>query len=208
MLQDLIDKSLKKLENFDPEVLVKELAINGFLPIDVGARDIRDKEGTGNYCWFPGFIDLLKPKQVVELGGAMGVGDISILSSSYKDFQLWSITLEEHGLEFAYVEKGKYPNFHSVIGDDLDLNNWPTELDLSKTDLWFIDSLHTEAQLRKELELYKPFFKKGAIILFDDIFLPELESVWQDLENIIPVAYKTALPLHYTGWGLVQIGDK
>ena len=108
----------------------------------------------------------------------------------------------------TYVEKGKYSNFHPVIGDDLDLNSWPKGLDLSKTDLWFFDSLHTEDQLRKELELYKPFFKKGAIILFDDIFLPELESVWQDLENIIPVAYKTALPLHYTGWGLVQIGDK
>ena len=68
MLQDLISKSLKRLEVFDPEVLVQELAVNGYLPIDVGAKDIRDKKGTGYYCWFPGFIELLKPKLIVELG--------------------------------------------------------------------------------------------------------------------------------------------
>ena len=154
-------------------------------------------------------MELLKPKQVVEFGGAMGVGDICMLNSSYKDFQLWSITLEEHGLEFAYVEKGKYSNFHPVIGDDLDLNSWPKGLDLSKTDLWFIDSLHTEDQLRKELELYKPFFKKGAIILFDDIYQNEgMENVWNELESFLPIKEKHSLSLHWDGFGCVQIGEK
>ena len=205
ILQDLIDKSLKKLEDFDPEVLVQELAVNSYLPIDVGAKDIRDKKGTGNYCFFPGFLELLKPKLVVELGSAMGVGSVCILTSVYKNFDFYGVTLAENGLEFCYVDKSKYSNFYAIMGDYMDMSIWPEDLDLKQVDLWYLDGEHTERHLRAELELYEPFFKKGAIILFDDIFLPELEPVWQDLENIIPVAFKTTLPLHYTGWGLIQI---
>ena len=203
MLQDLIDESLKKLEDFDPTTLLPDLSLAN----EGAKKDVLDKTGTAYYSWFPGFLELLKSKQIVELGGAMGVGDICMLNSFYKGFELWSITLEEHGLEFAYIEKDKYPNFHPVVGDDLDLDNWPKDLDLFKTDLWFVDSLHTENQLRQELDLYKPFFKKDAIILFDDIFLPELEPVWQDLENIIPIKEKHSLPLHHSGFGCVQIGE-
>ena len=88
-----------------------------------------------------------------------------------------------------------------IVGDDLDMSNWK-DIDLGKTDLLYIDSLHTEKQLRKEIELYFPFLKKGTIVCFDDIRMPELWPVWKDLpyEKI-----ELTDPCHYTGWGICQI---
>ena len=111
----------------------------------------------------------------------MGVGCVAILSELPKKSHLYSITLEEGGLEFSFIKK-KYDNFTPVIGNDLDINNWPKSCDLSKTDVWFFDSLHTKDHLEAELKLYSPFFKKGSILLFDDIKMGELVPVWADLE--------------------------
>ena len=131
----------------------------------------------------------------------MGVWDLMALNSKYQDFKLFSITLEEYGLEFSYIVD-KYPNFIPIVGDDLDLSQWSKDLDLGKTDLWFIDSEHTAKQLRAELELYKPFFKKGTIILFDDIHMDELWPVWQEL----PYEKLDATdPLHYSGFGIARV---
>lgn len=205
--QELITQSLEKLKDFDPESVVDDFAIDSPLPAEAGLGDVRNKTGSGYYCWLPGFIDLLKPKQVVELGGAMGVADVLILKTLPSDSKLWSITLAEHGLEFCFI-KNIYSNFVPVIGDDLDLKTWPESLDLSETDLWFFDSEHSERQLRAELELYKQFFKSGAIVLFDDIHLnPGMQNVWNDMENIFPVGEKKDLtnPLHWSGYGVVKI---
>lgn len=203
---DLIEQSLERLKTFDPESVVDDFSGN-ILPIQVGLGDVRNKVGSGYYAWFPGFIELLNPGQVVELGGAMGVADIMILKTLPLDSRLWSITLEENGKEFCFIKKD-YPNFVPVVGDDLDLNSWPKSLDLSLTDLWFIDSEHSERQLRAELELYKQFFKSGAVVLFDDIHLnPGMQNVWDDLETIFPVAEKKDLtnPLHWSGYGVIKI---
>lgn len=204
-LEELLKQSLDKLEAFDSEILIKELAVNPYLSTDVGARDIRDKKNCANYCWFPIFVELLKPKMVVELGSAMGVADICVVNSDYKDFQFYGITLKEHGLEFCYVEKDKYPNFHPIVGDYLDMSIWK-DIDLKQADLWYLDGLHEESHLREELELYKPFFKEGAIVLFDDMMINAgMHRVYDDLENIFPVKEKILNnQLHSTGFTIVE----
>jgi hypothetical protein len=114
---------------------------------------------------------------------------------------LYSITLAEGGLEFSYVVD-KYANFIPIVGDDLDLSVWPKDLDLKKTDLWFFDSLHTREQLTKELKLYTPFFKKGTILLFDDIRMDELWPIWEGLPYD---KYELTDPCHYTGYGIAVV---
>lgn len=207
----VLEKSFERLKTFDVNKILPALKYAN----EGAVIDVLNKRETGedclNYQWWPCFIDELKPKQIVELGSAMGVGDICMLHADYQDFKLYGITLEEGGLEFSYVEKDKYPNFFPTVGDDLDLSVWPKDLDLSKTDLWYIDSLHTEDQLRKELDLYKQFFSPGVIIVFDDIFQnPGMATVWHDLENILPIKEKIDLTprgLHFTGYGLIQIEE-
>ena len=205
-IEDLLKQAMDKFNAFDPEIAVKELAVNNYLGIEHGEGDIRNKKEVGNYCFFPGFIELLKPKQIVELGSAMGVAINCMLASPYKRFKLYGITLKERGKEFCFVKKDAYPNLRMIIGDYMDLLSWPKDLDLGKTDFWYIDGLHEGEHVRKQLLLYKPFFKPGTIITFDDIFInASMTEIWHDLESILDIGFKTTLPLHWTGWGLVQI---
>ena len=200
-MQDLINQSLEKLQLFDPESVVEDFADNNPLPAEVGLRDVRNKTGSGYYCWLPGLIELLQPKQIVELGGAMGVADIMILRTLSEDDHLYSVTLAENGLEFCYIKKN-YPNFIPVVGDDLDLDNWPKDLDWDQVDLIFFDSEHSEDQLTKELDLYFPLLKKGTILLFDDIHLnPGMDNVWRSLKC---EKYDLTSSLHWSGFGLAK----
>lgn len=168
---------------------------------DGSRRDVEGSEA-GYYRLLPVLIDYLNSKQVVELGGAMGAASLMILSALPKDSRLYSITLEEGGQEFSFV-KENYPNFVPIVGDDLILTNWPKELDLNKTDLWFFDSLHTYDQLHSELELYKPFFKKGAIILVDDIHMSEeMFRAWTEFPGD---KFDASVYLHHSGYGISVI---
>src|SRR3990167_298087 len=164
-----------------------------------GIDDVSNKSEWGYYQFLHSLIDTINPKQIIELGGAMGVACVMMCEAENKP-DIYSITLEEHGLEFSYINK-EYPNLHKIIGDDLDLKNWEG-VDLEKTDIWFIDSLHTEIQLRKELLIYKEFFKSGAILLLDDIYMPELFTVWKDL---LYDKFDATAWLHFSGFGICII---
>lgn len=164
-------------------------------------EDVLNTNGCGYYQWTPKLIQELKPKQVVELGGAMGVWDLMVLSVLPPTSKLYSITLPENGLDFAYIDKD-YSNFVPVRGDDLDLSCWPKDLDLKATDLWFFDSRHEPEHLKKELELYTPYFKKGTVLLFDDIHSFGLEPVWNELPYD---KLDITDPMHYSGYGIAQV---
>ena len=176
MVKDVYTRSMNKWEKFDLRSVLPALR-----KCSEGAlEDVYNVNGCRYYQFLPCLIDEINPKQIVELGGAMGVSALMMLHTLPQESKLYSITLEEHGLEFSFIAD-KYENFVPVVGNDLDLSVWPKDLDLSKTDLFFFDSLHTTEQITKELELYSPFFKKGAILLFDDIRMPELWTVWEKL---------------------------
>lgn len=196
-LQEIVDESMKKLKTFNIRPMFPALRAANEGAID----DVLNTNGCANYQWIPGLIEIVKPSQIVELGGAMGVWDVMVLNGPYQDFQLHSITLEEGGLEFSYVVD-KYSNFHPSLGDDLHLENWPKELDLTQTDICYFDSLHTAEHLQKEIDLYTPFFKKGTILIFDDIRSFGLWPVWKKLpyEKV-----EVTNPLHFTGYGILRI---
>jgi len=165
-------------------------------------NDILNREGSGYYQFLPCLISYLKPKQIVELGGAMGASALMMLSSLPSKSRLYSITLPENGLEFSYIKKD-YKQFVQVVGDDLKLKNWPKSLDLSKTDLWFFDSEHTYEQLHAEIELYKKYFKKGAVILVDDIHLSSsMFKAWLEFPGN---KFDATAWLHWSGFGIITI---
>ena len=204
--ESITQQGLERLKTFDLSLLS---LIPSLSKLNDGAlEDVYNVNGCANYQWASCLVDILKPPQVVELGGAMGVWDLMVLHTLPKTSHLYSITLPEQGLEYSYIDK-EYKNFHPVLGDDLDLSNWPKDLDLSKTDLWYFDSLHLEAQLRKELDLYSPFFKKGAMVLFDDIHLNDgMQRVWDEIvagKWGITDTYDATDPLHFTGYGCTLV---
>ena len=165
-----------------------------------GIDDVLNKKEWGYYQWLACLVKVKKPIQFIELGGAMGVACVSILSELPKTSTLFSITLPENKLEFSFIKR-PYFNFRPVLGDDLDLAVWPEDCVLGVTDIWFIDTKHEEAHLKKEFEIYKPFFKKGAIILLDDIKLNEgMYNVWKDI-----VWDKYDAPLHFSRFGICVV---
>lgn len=162
--------------------------------------DVLNINGNAYYQWITALVDVLKPKQIVELGGAMGIWSQMVLHSLPKDSKLYSVTLAEGGLEFAFMSS-KPENFIPIVGNDLDTDIWPDDTDLFATNIWFFDSLHEPTHLRKELELYEMFFKKGTILLFDDIHSFGLEPVWEETCSRYN-HFDATDPLHYSGYGI------
>jgi len=183
-------------------------SVEGLLPSlvhcsDGAIQDVKNINGCCYYQWSACLADVMRPRQVVELGGAMGVWSLCILHYLPQESHLYSITLPENGIEFSFI-KDQYPNLTMILGNDLDLDNFHG-VGLVSTDLWFIDSEHTPEHLTKELDLYSPFFKKGALVLLDDIRSFGLFPVWERFrqgEWGEVDCYEATDPLHYSGYGL------
>lgn len=69
-------------------------------------EDVLNINGCANYQWFPCLMEVVRPKQVLELGGAMGVSAIMMLQSNWQDFHLYSITLQEPtGIKYNSIDE-------------------------------------------------------------------------------------------------------
>ena len=201
-LKDIVQKTKERMETFKIEGLLP--ALRGLN--DGAMEDVLNTNGNAYYQFSTCLVDIMKPSQVIELGGAMGVWDLMVLHTLPSDSMLYSITLPENGLEFSYI-LDTYPNFHKIIGNDLDLNVW-NDVELGSTDLWFIDTFHQKEQLEKEIELYKPYFKKGAIVMFDDIHINKgMEKVWGEVvdSGLFSETINITDPCHYTGFGICKV---
>lgn len=148
------------------------------------------------YQWLSCLMRVVEPKQVIELGPASGISTIAMATQLAPDAKLYSVDIDE-SLAWKWM-KYDYPQVTKILGDDLDLNIFPEDLDLKKTDVWFMDTLHTKEQLTKEIELYSPFFKKGAIVVLDDI---RMEGIWDVWQSLTYDKCETTYPNHYTGFG-------
>lgn len=199
--QEYYELGMKLMRSYDGRSLLPALraANSGAL------EDVQNTNGNAYYQWTAALVKELKPKQIVELGGAMGVWDICVLHELPQDSCLHSITLAEHGLEYSYVVD-KYPNFFPVVGDDLDFTQWPKDLDFNKTDIFFIDTLHEEHQLRAELDLYLPKINEKTLVMFDDIYINDgMRRVWEDIvagKYGKADTFDASDPLHWSGFGL------
>lgn len=194
MTSNDLDKAVKELlDKYDVGELDRYFSLIGSGQIN----EIYNRSGNSHlyYQWLACLVKLLKPKQVVELGAAAGISTIMMAAYMPKDSKLYSVDIDPSAWKWMNYE---FPSVIKILGDDLDLAIYPKECDLNKTDIWFIDSLHEEAQLRKEIELYKPYFKKGAVVVLDDIRLPGLDTVWNELSYD---KCETTNPNHYSGFG-------
>jgi len=112
-------------------------------------------------------------KQYVEIGADRGVSTIMVASEMPAGGKVISI---DHCDGVSYGDNAwKYvPPFMTNIlkmeMDSLDIQKiHDAGIDLSQTDFWLIDGEHTYQRVRKECELYKPYWKQGAVVLFDDL---------------------------------------
>lgn len=160
--------------------------------------EVFDRTGRANryYQWLHCYMKLVRPRQVVELGAAAGISTILMATGLPLESKLISVDCDPTAWKWMNRD---YPQVVKVLGNDLDLSIYPKEVDLSKTDFWFFDSLHTPDQLTGEIELYRQFFKEDTVLAFDDIRLPGMYRVWEKIKND---KFENTIPNHYSGWGI------
>jgi predicted O-methyltransferase YrrM len=151
------------------------------------------------YQWLACLMQEVKPKQVVELGAAAGISTIMMATQMPKESKLYSVDIDPTAWKWMKYE---YPQVVKILGDDLDLSIYPKDLKFEDTDVWFMDSLHTHEQLSKEVEKFSPLWKKGAIVVFDDIRMPELWPIWEKLPHD---KCENTNPCHHSGFGFCII---
>ena len=197
----LNEEVLKLVKDYDLEKIMPDLELVG----DGQKEEVKNTSGKPNlyYQWLACLVRLLKPKQIVELGAASGISTLMMASEMLPDSKLYSVDIDPT-IAWKWMKKD-YPQVEKILGDDLNMAIWPGYVDLGKTDLWFIDSLHTKTQLTKELEMYKPYFKRGAIVVLDDVRLPGLDEVWESLKYD---KCETTEFNHYSGFGHFIYGKK
>lgn len=194
--KELNDKVNELVKDFDPSPIVSEhmRLVGGGQIKEV--FNINERGDNLYYQWIACLMKLLKPKQVVELGAAAGISTIMMATQLPVDSKLYSVDIDP-SLAWTWMEK-EYPQVEKILGDTLNMKIWPGNVDLHKTDVWFFDTLHTYEQLSKEVELYSPFWKKGSVVIFDDIRMEELLPVWESLDYD---KCETTKPNHYSGFG-------
>lgn len=195
--KELHTKVMRKVDKWYPGEIYKDLTLVGSGQVN----EIYNNTGQDNlyYQWLHCAMEVIKPRQVVELGAAAGISTILMATALPKDSRIISVDCDPQAWRWMNKE---YKNVTKVLGDDLDLSIYPKDVDLYQTDFWFIDSLHTEEQLREEVKLYCQFWKKGTIIAFDDIHLGGLDKVWN---SIVADKLDITNPCHYSGWGIAII---
>lgn len=171
--------------------------------------ELLDQSGKANryYQYLACLMEVVKPKQIVELGAAAGISTTQMALHMPKDCHLYSVD-NDPLIAWIWMNK-EFPNLHKILGNDLNLSIYPKELDLSKTDVWFIDSLHMAEQIHEEMKLYSPFMKKGAIVLFDDVHVnPAFEKACEEIHAGKYLDFDwldITIPNHYSGFAIAIV---
>ena len=139
-------------------------------------------------------VRVLNPAQIVEFGANKGLS--AAMMMDFLKGHIYSVDVNPNAWEFLC----NHPMLTKVVGNDNDINIWKDiEADLGKTDLWYIDSWHDDEHVFKTLEVYSSYFKKGAILVFDDIVT--IPKVWAEL----PYDKIDLSPHHYPGFGIARV---
>jgi hypothetical protein len=118
----------------------------------------------------------LKPRIVIETGVAHGVTTRSILEGMERngDGHLWSIDLPpierhlRHHIGLA-VDRGQFAKSWSLVKGSSRMRLPKLLADLGQIDLFVHDSLHTERNVRFELDLAWAMLRPGGALVIDDV---------------------------------------
>ena len=163
-------------------------------------------EDSANYSpylmWLYALVRETKPKQVIELGAHWGMSTHMMLSALGEESKLYSVDIKP---DWRLVQDD--PRLVKVIGRSEEPSIFPPDVDLSSTDLWFIDTEHTYEQIQKEFSVYEKFWKKGAVVVLDDVLYfderPQhtVYKFWDELDR----EKVTSDTLHVSGFGMFVV---
>lgn len=135
-----------------------------------------DKYPRGMYHYLACATRVIKPNTVVELGADRGVSTLMISEELPPGGKIYSIDVREDGWEYV-PENNK--NIVKLVGLSTD-TELLKDINLSEVKFWFIDGEHTNDMVEQEIKTYSPYWKKGTVVMFDDIDL--YTRTWSSIE--------------------------
>ncbi len=173
-----------------------------------GARNVRNPYVN---CWpgehyrlLAGFVKVLQPKRIIELGTEAGLGTLAmreVLPPGGKiltfDIRPWSP--EESAIPRADIDGGAVVPLQDDLSRPEVAGRYAKEL--QETDFFFVDAAKDGIQERRFLENFRAVgLKRGAVLFFDDIRVWNMLKIWRDIS--MPKLDLTGLG-HWSGSGVV-----
>ena len=157
-----------------------------------------------NYRLLAGFVKVLQPKRIIEVGTEKGLGTLAmqeVLPAGGKilTFDIFPWSPESSVITQADLDGGAV----AALSDDLSRPEVAARYarELKETDFFFIDAAKDGVQERVFLENFRTIgLKKGAILFFDDIRLWNMLAIWREIQ--MPKLDLTGLG-HWSGSGIV-----
>lgn len=123
----------------------------------------------------------MEPRLCVELGVSGGGGSLHLCMGSEPTGGM--VVGVDHAWDMpGNIKKicDKFPNYRFQLSDSIAAA--PMIYDIyGEIDILFLDTDHTGDSAQNELEAYKPFLSKNAIVCFDDLFRPGVARAWNNL---------------------------
>ena len=157
-------------------------------------NDTKVNDACAHYCRFLYFLTkTLKSKVCLEIGTWKGMSS-ACLASGNPEGKVYTIDINHQ----VYDKICALPNVIAVLQGDPRINM------IEKIDILFIDAEHEAKATADHFEKWLPFLNKGAIVMFDDIFLNDsMKNFW---EGFKPEGEKFELKAHgNAGFGVVLI---
>lgn len=187
--EEIILDSAKYLwpKDFDKEAwksYIKEIEINSLIPQNKNKHEsiiVGNNLNTTFGKWIYCCIRHLKPEFIIETGVSHGYSSWIILNALHKNNfgKLFSIDLPNNDTNINYNFKETVKTGW-LVPDELKYR-WDMKLGDAKTilpqilkeinyvDIFFHDSDHSYEHMKFEFDTVQPYFKKGSILLSDDV---------------------------------------
>lgn len=165
---------------------------------------LKYQNNTGHtyYMFLNKLVHILKPKNVVELGTAVGRSALFMMLALPEDGKL--VTIDK--IPYITVDLMNFkddPRLVQINGNTLDSNVYgqvPYNIDLL-----YVDSDHNHNHVRNELMWYQPKLRNGAMVVMDDIHISSgMTELWDSLPyDKIDVGSH----IHSSGFGIFQFNQ-
>lgn len=123
----------------------------------------------------------LQPKLSVELGVCGGGGSFH-LAIGWPQGKVVGVDLAYDHPENLNFIISHCPNFE-FWQDDSTQSAGGIYQEYGEIDILFLDSVHTFEHTTAELKAYQPYLSNRAVVLFDDLFRPEMVGLWESLPS-------------------------
>lgn len=129
------------------------------------------------------FLEVLarhvQPRLSVELGVCGGGGSLHLALGWPAGLVVGIDVTNDYPDNIKFIEF-QFPCFTFLIGDSVEMAQ-KVYHDFGRTDILFIDTTHVNEQTRREFNAWEPYLARNAIVCFDDLRRPGMNTFWNEL---------------------------